>query len=72
MHRAGGEFHSAHSEKGLDLNTLLQIKRETGILSGYPRDGGNRTPIEHIQESDAKIMLEATPTNLRNGEHALT
>ena len=72
VHREGGEFHSAYSKEGLDLNTTLQIKRETGQLSRYPHGGGNLSPVELIEETEAKIMLEATPTNLRNGEPALT
>jgi homoserine dehydrogenase len=72
VHRSGGEFHSVHSERALDLNRLLQIKRETGQLSGYRDYGGKMSPVELIKETDAKIMLEATPTNLRNGEPALT
>lgn len=66
-----GVFHSAFSENGLDLITLLSIKRSTGTISSYPSAGGHEKTRELIDRSHACLMLESTPTNLRGGEPGL-
>jgi homoserine dehydrogenase len=70
--RRDGKYHSAYSTDGLDLETLLRIKREEGSISAYPDAGGHASPLDLIKRSSAQLMFEATPTNLRNGEPALT
>jgi homoserine dehydrogenase len=67
-----GKFHSAFSKRGLDLNILLETKRETGRISWYPNAGGNVSPFELIRESGAQVLLEVTPTNIMNGEPGLS
>ena len=66
-----GKFHSAFSKNGLDLEMLLETKRKAGRISGYPNAGGDASPFDLIRESEAQILLEATPTNLANGEPGL-
>jgi homoserine dehydrogenase len=66
-----GEFHSAFLENGLDLTVLLSNKRSTGTISSYPNAGGHETTRELISRSRACLMLESTPTNLRDGEPGL-
>jgi len=70
--RRDGKSHSAYSVDGLDLETLLRIKLQGGSVSTYPNAGGHDSALDLIKKSRAHLMLEATPTNLRNGEPALT
>jgi homoserine dehydrogenase len=65
-------FHSAYSEDGLDLELLLSTKRQQGRISSYPRAGGHLSSRELIRESGAQLLIEATPTNLTDGEPGLT
>jgi len=56
-------------EKGLDLDRLSGI----GRLPDYPEcfvKGGSS--LEMMEKSGADIMVEATPTNIRDGEPGLT
>lgn len=56
----------------MDLGTLLRIKSQQGTISAYPNVGGNDSTPELLKKSNVQLLLEATPTNLRNGEPALT
>jgi homoserine dehydrogenase len=67
-----GEFHSVCSENGVDLKTLLEIKRRTKTISSYPVAGGHRTSQDLIRNSGAQLMLESTPTNLQDGQPGLS
>ena len=67
-----GEFHSAFLQEGLDLATLLKVRRETKVVSSYPRAGGHLTSHYLIHHSGAQLMLESTPTNLQNGQPGLS
>ena len=58
-----------HSEDGLDLGRLLRL----GRLSEYGRRyvaGGSS--VELMEKSGADLMIEATPTNIDDGEPGLT
>jgi len=67
-----GRFESALSKDGLDLDRLLRTKRQAGKVSAYPGAGGNSSTLELIRESGAQIVLEATPTNIKDGEPGLS
>ncbi|MGA2784594.1 MAG: homoserine dehydrogenase [Candidatus Bathyarchaeia archaeon] len=67
-----GEYHSAFSSTGLDLESLLRVKRQEGVVSAYSNGGGHDSTPDLIKKSRAQLLIEATPTNLRNGEPALT
>ncbi len=59
----------AYNEKGLDLEKLSSIKK----LSDYPRDFfKGKSSVELIENCEADLMIEATPTNIVNGEPGLT
>jgi len=59
----------AYNDKGLSLEKLSSIKR----LSEYPRDFfKEKTSVELIENSDATLMVEASPTNIKDGEPGLT
>jgi len=70
--RRDGKYHSAASADGLDLEVLLRIIEQGSSVSAYPSAGGNDSALDLIKRSDAQLILEATPTNLRNGEPAFT
>jgi len=58
----------AYNEKGLNLEKLSSIKK----LSEYPKDFiKGKTSAELIENCDADLMVEATPTNIVNGEPGL-
>jgi len=67
-----GEFHSAFSQNGLDLKTLIATKQTAGTVSSYPSAGGHQASLDLIRSSRAQLMLESTPTNLKDGEPGLT
>jgi homoserine dehydrogenase len=67
-----GSFHSAFSEHGLDLMKLLETRRKTGTISAYSGAGGHYSSLELIERSGAQLMLEMTPTNLKEGEPGLS
>ena len=67
-----GEYHSAFSSEGLDLDRLLSVKRQVGVVSAYSNGGGNDSALDLIKKAHARLLIEVTPTNLRNGEPALT
>lgn len=67
-----GRFESAFSKHGLDLDRLLRTKRQAGKVSAYPGAGGRSSTMELINESGAQILVEATPTNIKDGEPGLS
>jgi len=57
-----------YDEKGLNLEKLINIKR----LSDYTAYNEGGSAEELIEERDVDLMVEATPTNIENGEPGLT
>ncbi|GBC73836.1 Homoserine dehydrogenase [archaeon HR04] len=75
----------AVSQSGLDLQRLLEVKRFYGTVAAYHKDvqGCESADIdgenygrcmvkEVIREIDAEVLVEATPTNLNDGEPGLS
>jgi len=58
-----------YNDEGLDLEKLGDVKRLSDYSTEY-REGGSAEEL--IERSDADLMVEATPTNIRNGEPGLT
>ncbi len=57
------------NEKGMSLKRLTSIEG----LSEYDGDFfEEESPIEFIEQCEADILIEATPTNIVNGEPGLT
>jgi homoserine dehydrogenase len=63
---------SIYNERGLKLEEILQLAKKTGTIKGYNEGKRGLSSIEIIEKSNADIMLEATWTNLENGEPGLT
>jgi len=57
-----------YDEKGLNLEKLINIER----LSDYMAYNEGGSTEELIEERDVDLMVEATPTNIKNGEPGLT
>ena len=60
-------------ENGLDLITLLKTKEGHGTVARYPgkgeKDAGTKSIINEV---DAEVLVEATPTNFHDGEPGLS
>jgi homoserine dehydrogenase len=64
---------AAINPKGLDLEKALYIKkskRTIAFYSGYSKLGV--TGLEVLDNVDAEILVEATPTNITDGEPGLS
>jgi homoserine dehydrogenase len=64
---------AAVNPKGLDLATLLRSKAEEGTVAAVPGFGHpSLGPMEVIRDVAAEAVVEATPTDLRSGEPAIS
>ncbi|MEM3694978.1 MAG: homoserine dehydrogenase [Candidatus Bathyarchaeia archaeon] len=63
---------SIYNEAGLKLKEILRLARKTGTIEDYEGGRKDLSSIEIIEKSNADIVLEATWTNLENGEPGLT
>src|SRR5713101_2971886 len=60
-------------ENGLDLNTLLKTKEGHGTVAKYPGKGDKGAGARSIiNEIEAEVLVEATPTNFHDGEPGLS
>ncbi len=55
-----------YNEDGLDLNDILRLKEE-GRLSDHP----NKSSVEELIRGEADVLVELTPTNLKDGMPAI-
>ena len=58
----------AYSNEGLDIQRLLNIKKKKGSVKHYQKNTANSTKIQIIENMDAEVVIELTPTNLTTGE----
>jgi len=64
---------SAINRNGLDLETALSVKRSKGTVAFYPKHGKfGVTGLEVLENVDAEIVVETTPTNIVDGEPGLS
>jgi homoserine dehydrogenase len=64
---------SAIDTSGLDIQRLLEIKKNKGTVGVYYSNKTSRLePLQIIENIDAEIVLELTPTNLTDGEPGLS
>ena len=60
----------AYSQTGLDFEKLLFVKEKFGTVAKYSNEKPN---VEnYIENTDAEVFLELTPTNLVSGEPGLS
>jgi homoserine dehydrogenase len=64
---------AAINPKGLDLEKMLTVKKQKGTLAADPEFGHPKmSPLEVIESVEAEVMVEATSTNVKNGEPGLS
>lgn len=64
---------SAIDTSGLDIQRLLEIKKNKGTVGEYYRNKTSHLdPLQIIEDIDAEIVMELTPTNLKDGEPGLS
>jgi homoserine dehydrogenase len=61
---------TAIAPRGLDLKRLLEAKKTKGTVGAYDKDSTKFDSLQVIEKMDAEVMLECTPTNLKDGEPA--
>lgn len=63
----------AMDPRGLDLKQALVVKKNLGTISRMPDLGiPKMTATEVIEKTDAEIMIDVVPTNIKTGEPGLT
>ena len=63
---------AAVDPKGLSLEETLEYKKK-GTVAAIPKVGHSKlTPLEIIESVEAEVVVEATPTNVKNAEPALS
>jgi len=61
------------SAKGLNLEKTLALKKERGTVAASPEHGHpGMSALNIIENVDAETIIEATPTNIKDGEPGLT
>jgi len=58
----------AINEKGIKINDIINIKEAGKSVSELSTGNKDKTAIELVEEVDAELLVEATPTNIQNGE----
>ena len=61
-----------YRQDGLHIPTLLQLAKEKGPLTAYPGATYWDNTLEGLQASSADILVEVTPTNLRDAEPGMS
>ena len=56
------------SSTGLDLQRLLDVKKSKGTIGAYDKRSSELDSCHIIENVDAEVLLELTPTNLDDGE----
>lgn len=59
------------NEKGVDLEKALSVMKKTGELINYP-GAKPLSGLKAIENIDADVVIEATPTNVKTGEPGLS
>ncbi len=61
-----------YREDGLDIQTLLELTAARHPLTTYPGVNHWEKPLEGLQAIHADVLVEATPTNLRDAEPGIS
>ncbi|AIC14723.1 homoserine dehydrogenase [Nitrososphaera viennensis] len=59
---------SAVSPAGLDLERLLAAKKAKGTVGAYEKKSAKFDPLQVIENVEAEVVIECTPTDLSTGE----
>lgn len=63
---------SAICADGLDEQLLVNVKNDNGSLASYPEYGSDVCGIDVLDSVEYDCLIEATPTNIEDGEPALS
>jgi homoserine dehydrogenase len=67
------EYGAAVDERGLELEKLLRVAEKSNTVAAYPVKGKRKkSALEVIDEVEADVVFELTPTNIRTGMPGLT
>ena len=61
-----------YRQDGLHIPAVLQLAKENSPLSNYPGTTHWDSALEGLRASSADILIEATPTNLRDAEPGMS
>ena len=54
----------AIDEKGININDILSVKKNNKSVSDLSIGDKSKTSIDLIEEIDAELLVDATPTNI--------
>jgi homoserine dehydrogenase len=60
------------SPTGLDLQRLLDVKKSKGTIGEYEKKSSKFDSFQVIENVDAEMLLELTPTDLNDGEPGIS
>ncbi len=63
---------SAVETSGLDLNKLLGVKKKFGTIKKYSSTKSNLSGVDLIENLDADVLIETTPSNYKDAEPGMT
>ena len=70
---AGDTSGGAEYFSGLDIDTILELKRSGKGIAAYPQHGrGEMTMVDVVRSCHADVLVENTLTNLTDGEPGLS
>ena len=62
----------AEDRSGLDLNKLMEVKKKYGTVKKYNKTKNNQTGLDLINNLEADVLVEATPSNYKDAEPGMT
>ena len=64
---------AATNPRGLDLEKIVKVKKLKGTVAADHEFGNPKMqPLEAVEEIEAEVVVEMTPTNVKNGEPGLS
>lgn len=66
------EFGAVEDEKGLNLNELLKAAEKKGTVAAYKGGKRGKLALKVIDNVEADVVYDLTPTNIKTGEPGLT
>jgi homoserine dehydrogenase len=63
---------SAVESSGLDLSKLFSVKKKSGSVKYYDKTKTPMSGLDMINNLDAEVLIEATPSNYKDGEPGMS
>jgi len=63
---------SAVESSGLDLSKLFSVKKKNGSVKYYNNTKAQMSGLDMINNLDAEVLIEATPSNYKDGEPGMS